>query len=67
MKVGDAELARVLNELIEALDRRVPHLERAGEASIVHDAAALRAKATKRLADLGEQATARAAQVPPRS
>ena len=31
--------------LIEALDRRLPRLERAGEAQIAHDAAALRERA----------------------
>ena len=39
-------------ELIEALDRRVPHIERAGEITIAHDAAAFREKALKRIAEL---------------
>ncbi|MBI3400354.1 MAG: hypothetical protein HY048_02945 [Acidobacteria bacterium] len=43
---------RHLNELIAALDRRVVHVERAGEAAIARDAAALRKKALKRIADL---------------
>jgi hypothetical protein len=47
--------ARELQELIAALDRRVPHIERAGEASIARDAAALRAMAVKRLADLAAE------------
>jgi hypothetical protein len=34
-----------LHRLIEALDRRVPRLERLGEAQIAHDAAALRERA----------------------
>jgi hypothetical protein len=34
-----------LYELIEALDRRVPRLERIGEAQIAHDAADLRERA----------------------
>ena len=34
-----------LYRLIEALDRRVPRLERSGEAQIAHDAAALRERA----------------------
>lgn len=34
-----------LYRLIEALDRRVPHLERSGEAKIAHDAADLRERA----------------------
>jgi hypothetical protein len=50
--VNRTQLARELKELITALDRRVPRVERAGEASIARDAAALRAKAVKRLAGL---------------
>ncbi len=50
-------LAQALAELIEALDRRIPHVERAGEASIARDAAALKKKALKRIAEL-EQRTA---------
>ena len=34
-----------LYQLIEALDRRVPRLERLGEAQIAHDAADLRERA----------------------
>lgn len=34
-----------LNQLIEALDRRVPRLERLGEPQIAHEAADLRARA----------------------
>jgi len=46
------ELAHELEELIAALDRRLPRVEQAGEAAIAHDAAALRAKAIDRLAEL---------------
>ena len=46
------ERRRELQELIAALDRRVPQIERAGEAAIARDAAALRSQATKRLAEL---------------
>jgi hypothetical protein len=46
------ELVRELEELIAALDRRVPRVEQAGEADIARDAAALRAKAVDRLAAL---------------
>ena len=46
------ELIRDLHELIAALDRRVPQVERAGEASIARDAAALKVKALKRVAEL---------------
>ena len=43
---------RHLRELIAALDRRVPHIERAGEIRIARDAAILRDKALKRLVAL---------------
>ena len=59
MAVSRAALERELQELIAALDRRVPRVERVGEASIARDAAALRAKAVKRLAELGERKTPR--------
>ena len=55
MAIVDIELTRELEELIAALDRRVPRVEQAGEASIARDAAALRAKAVKRLAQLSAQ------------
>lgn len=40
---------RELKELIAALDRRVPHVERLGETSIARAAAELRAEAVKRI------------------
>ena len=43
-----------LRELIAALDRRIPQRGRAGEASIARDAAALRASALQRLAEVEE-------------
>ena len=43
---------RHLRELIAALDKRVPRIERVGEASIARDAAALKKKALERLAVL---------------
>jgi hypothetical protein len=46
------ELIRDLHELIAALDRRVPQVERAGKASIARDAAALKVKTLKRIAEL---------------
>jgi hypothetical protein len=49
----EKQLVRELRELIAALDRRVPRVEKAGEPFIAREAAALRAKAVKRLADLG--------------
>jgi hypothetical protein len=39
------EMLTHLYELIEALDRRVPRLERIGEVQIAHDAAELRERA----------------------
>jgi len=45
-----------LRELIDALDARVPHLEREGEMQIAGDAAALKAKALERIARLKETA-----------
>ena len=54
MEVKVQELRRELEELIAALDRRMPRVERAGEAAIARDAAALREKAVKRLAELAD-------------
>ena len=45
-------LVRELLELIAAIDRRVPHVERAGEIEIARDASALKARALKRIAEL---------------
>jgi hypothetical protein len=53
--VEGRRLERALRELIAALDHRVPRPERAGERSIARDAAALRAKALTRLAELDKQ------------
>ena len=52
---NDSTSIRELLELIAALDRRVPHIQRAGEASIARDAAALKARALKRLKELEGQ------------
>jgi hypothetical protein len=41
-----------LRELVDALDRRVPHLDRKGERDIARDAAALRAEAMKRIEEI---------------
>ena len=43
---------RRLRELIAALDRRVPHLERVDEVEIARAAAALRKKAEQRLIEV---------------
>ena len=58
MAVSLTELARRLRELISALDRRAPRVERAGEAAIARDAAVLREKAVNRLAEIADQTTA---------
>ena len=60
MAMTASELARELEELIAALDRRVPRVERAGEAAIARDAAALREKAVQRLARLAKQTSEKA-------
>ena len=54
MAVSAPDLSRELEELIAALDRRVPRVAQAGEAAIARDAAALRAKAISRLAELAK-------------
>jgi hypothetical protein len=51
-EVDLASKLRHLRELIAALDRRLPHVERAGEVAIARDAAALRQKALQRIAML---------------
>jgi len=55
MIVNEVDLKRELQELIVALDRRVPRVNQAGEVAIARDAAALRAKAVERLAELARQ------------
>jgi hypothetical protein len=52
MTLSARELAHELEELIAALDRRVPRVEQAGEAAIAREAAALRVKAFDRLTEL---------------
>jgi len=54
---GRVVLVRQLRELVAALDQRVPHVERAGEAAIARDAAALREKALQRIAELEDSRT----------
>jgi hypothetical protein len=49
---GRQRLIDQLRELIDALDSRVPQLEREGETRIAGEAAALKEKAVKRLAQL---------------
>jgi hypothetical protein len=61
VEISARELTRELEELIAALDRRVPRVERAGEAEIAREAAALRARARARLDELANDAAAAAA------
>ena len=49
---------RELQDLIEALDRRMPQVQRAGEVSIAREAAALKARALKRIEELERDAAA---------
>jgi hypothetical protein len=49
MAMTPGTAVREMLELIAALDRRVPQVQRAGEASIARDAAALKARASKRI------------------
>ena len=51
----ESDQMRALQELIEALDRRVPHVERAGEARIADDARRLRAAAGERITQLRDR------------
>ena len=46
-----------LNELIDALDRRVPHVERVGEIRIAREAAMLRKDAVTRIDELKSAAS----------
>lgn len=55
--MNDSENIRILHELIAALDRRLPQIQRAGEASIARDAAALKASALERVAKLEQGQT----------
>jgi hypothetical protein len=50
--VNNAATIRLLLELIASLDRRVPQVHRVGEGAIATEAAALRAKAYARIAEL---------------
>jgi hypothetical protein len=54
-----------LRDLISALDRRTPHLERKGERDIALVSAALRAEAVQRIAELDGTAAKEAARTPP--
>jgi hypothetical protein len=58
MAMTPSTAVRELMELVEALDRRVPQVERAGEAAIARDAAALKVRALKRIEELEREPTA---------
>jgi chorismate mutase len=51
-----AQIVRELHELIAALERRVPHVERVGEISIARAASALKREALKRIEELEREA-----------
>ena len=53
---GKKVIAR-LRELISALDRRVPQMERASEQRIANESAALKRKAQERIAELEASAS----------
>jgi hypothetical protein len=53
------EIVRELNELIAALDRRVPRVERIGEVALARAAAALRTEARRRIEEIERDAAAR--------
>jgi hypothetical protein len=52
MAMTPTSVVRELLELIAAIDRRVPQIQRAGEASIARDAARLKARALERIKEL---------------
>jgi hypothetical protein len=53
--MSDSGNIRILRELIAALDRRVPQMHHAGEVDIARDAAALKASALERVAELEQK------------
>jgi hypothetical protein len=57
MAITLAVLTRRLRELIAALDRRAPRVERPAESAIARDAAVLRARAVNRLAEIADDRT----------
>jgi hypothetical protein len=50
--MADREVVQTLRELVEALDRRVPRVERLGETRIAREASALRKDAMNRIQEL---------------
>jgi hypothetical protein len=62
---GRTRIVRELQELIAALDRRVPQVERVGELAIARSAATLRDEALRRIATLEREADAIASRFEP--
>lgn len=58
-EITRARIISELNELVAALDRRVPHVDRVGEVGIARAAASLRNEALKRIEELEREAPAR--------
>jgi hypothetical protein len=52
-------VVRALRELVDALDRRVAHVERLGEGPIARDAAGLRKEALHRIQELTAESSDR--------
>jgi hypothetical protein len=52
-----AQTVRELLELIAALDRRVPHVERVGEISIAQAASGLKLEALKRIEEIERESS----------
>ncbi len=59
MAMTAVDVLRELRELIAALDRRVPQVQRAGEIAIAREAATLRARAMQRIEELERDGDAR--------
>ena len=51
-RTSQGQTLKELREFVAALDRRVPRVERVGEAAIARDAAALRTRALRRIEEL---------------
>jgi hypothetical protein len=55
--MNESDNIEILQELIAALDRRLPQMQHAGEASIAREAAALKVSALERVAALEHAVT----------
>jgi hypothetical protein len=60
--MSDIANIQILQELVAALDRRVPQVLRVGEAAIAQDAALLKARALERIEELEHSRGAGASQ-----